>query len=212
MIGSKILAKSLYVALFSGYKHFLCVTFFAINSKIQNGRHFCYSAVILQVKKFVDIALSSTVFEILEILSLLRYPVGQKFCPNCSISHGFRDISTFCVTFFAINSKIQNGRHFCYSAVILQVKKFVDIALSSTVFEILEILSLLRYPVGQKFCPNCSISHGFRDISIFVFCDFCDKFENSKWPPFLPLSSYPAGQNFWSKSLYLAQFSRYSRF
>ena len=23
------------------------------------------------------------------------------------------------------------------------------------------------------------------DISIFVFCNFCEKFENSKWPPFL---------------------------
>ena len=34
------------------------------------------------------------------------------------------------------------------------------------------------------------IAHGFRDTSIFVFCDFCEKFGNSKWPQFLE------GQNF----------------
>ena len=31
---------------------------------------------------------------------------------------------------------------------------------------------LQRYPVGQKFHQNRSISHGFRDISIFVFSLF----------------------------------------
>ena len=56
-----------------------------------------------------------------------------------------------------------------------------------------------------------------------MFCNFCEKFENSKWPPFL------ARQNFFenwhgysaeilcrskilSKSLYLARFSRYKHF
>ena len=34
-------------------------------------------------------------------------------------------------------------------------------------------------PVDQTFCRNCSISHSFRDTSIFVFC-----VKNSKWPPF----------------------------
>ena len=50
--------------------------------------------------------------------------------------------------------------------------------------------SFYRYPVDQTFCLNLSIWHGFRDTSIFVFCDFCEKFENSKWASFL------AGQNF----------------
>ena len=46
--------------------------------------------------------------------------------------------------------------------------------------------TLQRYPVGQKFRRNRSILHGFRDISIFgVFCNFCKKFENSKWLPVL---------------------------
>ena len=45
--------------------------------------------------------------------------------------------------------------------------------------------TLQIYPVGQKFRRNRSILQGFRDISIFMFCNFCEKFENSKWPPFL---------------------------
>ena len=45
--------------------------------------------------------------------------------------------------------------------------------------------SLHRYPVGQKFCQICSIWHGFQDTRIFVFCNFYEKFENSKWPPVL---------------------------
>ena len=44
--------------------------------------------------------------------------------------------------------------------------------------------TLQIYPVDQKFRRNRSILQGFRDISIFVFCNFCEKFENSKWPPF----------------------------
>ena len=45
--------------------------------------------------------------------------------------------------------------------------------------------TLLRYSVGQKFRRNRSISHGYGDRRKFVFCHFWQKFENSKWPPFL---------------------------
>ena len=46
--------------------------------------------------------------------------------------------------------------------------------------------SILRvYPAGQIFRRNCSISHGLGDTSNFKFYHFCQKFENSKWPPFL---------------------------
>ena len=80
----------------------------------------------------------------------------------------------------------------------LKIKNFVEITLSSTVFKIktflccnfcekfangrhfwrdnfflkIGIATLQRYPVGQKFRRNCSISHGVRDISIFVFSLF----------------------------------------
>ena len=83
--------------------------------------------------------------------------------------------------------------------------------------------TLQIYPVDQKFRRNRSILQGFRDISIFMFCNFCEKFENSKWPPFLARQKFfqnwdnysaeiPCGSKISSKSLYLARFSRYKHF
>ena len=56
-----------------------------------------------------------------------------------------------------------------------------------------------------------------------MFCNFCEKFENSKWPPFLERQKFfqnwdnysagiPCGSKISSKSLYLARFSRYKHF
>ena len=56
-----------------------------------------------------------------------------------------------------------------------------------------------------------------------MFCNFCEKFENSKWPPFLArqklfqnwdnyFTEIPCGSKISSKSLYLARFSRYKHF
>ena len=56
-----------------------------------------------------------------------------------------------------------------------------------------------------------------------MFCNFCEKFENSKWPPFLARQNFfqnwdnysaeiPRGSKISSKSLYLARFSRYKHF
>ena len=70
---------------------------------------------------------------------------------------------------------------------------------------------------------NSPSSTVFRDISIFVFCNFCVKFEKSKWPPFLASQKFfenwhgysaeiPCGSKMSSKSLYLARFSRYKHF
>ena len=70
---------------------------------------------------------------------------------------------------FPFLTKIQNGRH------MWEEENFLKIAKST----------LLRYPVGQKFRRNCSISHGYGDRSKFVFFHFWQKFENTKWPPFL---------------------------
>ena len=108
---------------------------------------------------------------------------------------------------FAKNSKIQNGRHFLREILFLKIG----------------MATLQRYPVGQKFRRNRSIYYGFRDISIFMFCNFCEKFENSKWPSFLAREKFfqnwdnfsaeiPCGSKILSKSLYLARFSRYKHF
>ena len=56
-----------------------------------------------------------------------------------------------------------------------------------------------------------------------MFCNFCEKFKNSKWPPFLARQNFfenwhgysaeiPCGSKISSKSLYLARFSRYKHF
>ena len=56
-----------------------------------------------------------------------------------------------------------------------------------------------------------------------MFCNFCKKFENSKWPPFLARKFFfqnwdnysaeiPCGSKISSKLLYLARFSRYKHF
>ena len=101
------------------------------------------------------------------------------------------------------NSKIQNGPHFWRDKIFLK----------------LGMATLQIYPVGQKFRRNRSILQGFQDISIFMFCNFCEKFENSKWPRqkfFQNWDNYsaeiPCGSKISSKSLYLARFSRYKHF
>ena len=51
--------------------------------------------------------------------------------------------ANFCFSIFDKNSKIQNGRHFWEVGNFLKSAKSI----------------LLRYPVGQKFRRNRSISH-----------------------------------------------------
>ena len=50
----------------------LCFTIFGKNSKIQNGRHFWGGENFLKIVK----------------ITFLKYPMGQKFRRNRSISHG----------------------------------------------------------------------------------------------------------------------------
>ena len=64
----------------------LCFAIFGKNSKIQNGRHFWGGENFLKIAK----------------ITFLRYPVGQKFRRNRSISHGLGDMSTF--AFFSIQN------------------------------------------------------------------------------------------------------------
>ena len=78
-------------------------------------------------------------------------------------------------------------------------------------------------PSGSKISSKSLFLAGFRDTSIFMFCNFCEKFENLKWPPFLARQNFfenwhgysaeiPRGSKISSKSLYLARFSRYKHF
>ena len=78
-------------------------------------------------------------------------------------------------------------KHFYVLQFLRKIRKFKMAAIfgETKIFFKIGITTLQRYPVGQKFRRNCSILQGFRDISIFMFSNFCEKFENSKWPPFL---------------------------
>ena len=110
---------------------------------------------------------------------------------------------------FAKNSKIQNGRHF------LREKNFF--------FENWHGYSA-EIPCGSKISSKSLYLARFsRYISIFMFCNFCEKFENSKWRPFFARKAFfenwhgysaeiPCGSKISSKSLYLARFLRYKHF
>ena len=199
---SKILSKLLYLPWFLKYKHFCGLDFFqkfkmAKNSKIQSeifsklgkaslhrypvGQKFCQnrsSCTVFKIQAFLVLWFLRKIrkFKIAAIFwqvkylwklrkaSLHRYPVVKSFAEIALSNTVFKIQAFLCFVSFV---KIKIRRHFW------QVKY------SSK----LEKASLHRYPVGQTFCQNCSIWHGFRDTSICVFCDFCKKFKNSKWLP-----------------------------
>ena len=105
-----------------------------------------------------------------------------------------------CFSIFGKNLKIQNGRHFWEKEIFLKIAKS----------------AFLRYPMGRKFQRNNSILHGSGQ---FVFFHFGQKFENSKWPPYLGrgkffenckeyISQIPLGPKILTKSLYLARLRR----
>ena len=102
------------------------------------------------------------------------------------------------------------------SADILRVKNFVEIALSCSVSDINRFLRLTqkfktaaksgrktifwkiasrlcRYPVGQTFCRNRSISLRFQDKQVFVFNaeiqDGCQKWQENDFCEKLPIDS-----------------------
>ena len=62
-----------------------------------------------------------------------------------ALSHTVKEIeANLCFAIFGKNSKIQNGCHFWGGANFLKITKS----------------TMLRYPVGRKFCWNRSIWHG----------------------------------------------------
>ena len=174
---------------------------------------------------------------------LYHYHVSQNFCQNGSISYGFRDINIF-LFFRKNSrwppkvAKIEIFQ-FCieYIPTTLRVKNSVQIALSLTVSEILRFFRfsqkfkmaaksgknwnfsilyriLSYYPMGQKFCPNRSISYDFWDIQIFSFFakiqDGRQKWRKLKFLNFVQNTFLlPCESKILSKSLYLLRFVRY---
>ena len=124
----------------------------------------------------------------------------------------------------------------------------MEIALCSTVFEILAFLCFAIFaqkfenskwppflarqnffenwhgysaeiPCGSKISSKSLYLARFSRYKHFYVLQFCEKFENSKWPPLFARSfffenwhGYSAEIPCGSKSLYLARFSRYKHF
>ena len=116
-------------------------------------------------------------------------------------------------------------KHFYVLPFLSKIRKFKMAAIfgKRKIFLKIEQSILHIYPTGQNFCRNRSISHGLGDTSNFKFYHFCQKFENSKRPPFLEggkffenwaeyLAYVSCRPNISQKSLYLARFRRYKQF
>ena len=78
-------------------------------------------------------------------------------------------------------------------------------------------------PCGSKISSKSLYLARFSRYKHFYVLQFCEKFENSKWPPFFARqkifqnwddysAEIPCGSKISSKSLYLARFSRYKHF
>ena len=136
-------------------------------------------------------------------------PCGSKISLKSLYLARFSRYKHFYVLQFAKNSKIQNGRHF------LRENFF---------FENWHGYSA-DIPCGSKISSKSLYLARFSRYKHFyvLFCNFCEKFENSKWPPFLARQNFfenwdnyyaeiPCGSKISLKSLYLARFSRYKHF
>ena len=162
----------------------------------------------------------------------------SQFHQNRSISLRFRDKQVF-VFNAEIQEGRQKWREneFCemssiVSADILRVKNFIEIALSRSVSDINRLLCLTqifkmasksgrktifrkiasrlsRYPVGQKFRRNRSISLRFQDKWIFVFNaeiqDGCQKWQDNDFCKKSPVDS---GDTLWVKTFVEITLSR----
>ena len=75
---------------------------------------------------------------------MLKYLCVENF-DEIALSRMVKEIEgNLCFAIFGKNSKIQNGRHFWGGQIFFKINKS----------------TMLRYPVGRKFCRNRSISHG----------------------------------------------------
>ena len=104
-------------------------------------------------------------------------------------------------------------RKFKMAAIFGKTKFFLKIGMAT----------LQKYPVGQKISSKSLYLARFSRYKHFCVLQFCEKFENSKWPPFFARNilfenwhgysaEIPCGSKISSKSLYLAGFSRYKHF
>ena len=188
--GSKISSKSLYLAQFSRYKHFYVLQFC---KKFENSKWPPFFAKIFFFENWhgysAEIPCRSKISsKSLYLAGFSRY----KHFMFCNFCEKFENSKW--PPFFARQNFFENWHG--YSAEI---------------------------PCRSKISSKSLYLAWFSRYKHFMFCNFCEKFENSKWLPFLARQIFfenrhgysadiACGSKISSKSLYLAQFSRYKHF
>ena len=115
-------------------------------------------------------------------------------------------------------------KHFCVLQFLRKFQKFKMAAiLGETKFFENWDGSSAEIPSGSKISSKSLYLARFSRYKHFCVLQFCEKFENSKWPPFFARNflfenwhgysaEIPCGSKISSKSFYLARFSRYKHF
>ena len=112
---------------------------------------------------------------------------------------------------------------FCNFCAKIRKFKMAAIFGKTKFFGKLAWLLCREIPCGSKISSKSLYLARFSRYKHFCVLQFCEKFENSKWPPFFARNfllenwhgysaEIPCGSKISSKSLYLAGFSRYKHF
>ena len=190
----------------------------------------------LKIKNFVEIALCSTVFEILAFLCFAIF--AQKF--ENSKWPPFLARQNFFENWHGHSAEIPCGSNISSKSLYLarfsrykhfyvlqfcekfKNSKWPPFFARNFFFENWHGHSA-EIPCGSNISSKSLYLARFSRYKHFYVLQFCEKFENSKWPPFFARNFFfenwhgysaeiPCGSKILSKSLYLAGFSRYKHF
>ena len=121
-------------------------------------------------------------------------------------------------------TRFSRYKHFCVLQFLRKILKFKMAAIFGKTKFFLKIgMVTLQIPCGSKISSKSLYLARFSRYKHFYVLQFCEKFENSKWPPFFARQNFfqnwdnysgeiPCGSKILSKSLYLARFLRYKHF
>ena len=189
-----------------------------------------------KIKNFVEIALCSTVFEILAFSCFAIFAQqfeNSKWPPFLARQNFFENWHGYSAE-IPSGSKISSKslylarflryKHFCVLQFCekFENSKWPPFFARNFLFENWHGYSA-EIPSGSKISSKSLYLARFSRYKHFCVLQFCEKFENSKWPPFFARNflfenwhgysaEIPCGSKISSKSLYLAGFSRYKHF
>ena len=98
-------------------------------------------------------------------------------------------------------TRFSKYKHFFFWQFLRKIRKFKMAAIfgDTEIFWKIGMATLPRYPVGEKIRRNRSILHSIREITIFVFCNFCAIFDKTKFFLKIELAiphRYPVGPRY----------------